>query len=252
MKIVKALVAAFSTFSRIPLPVVNLDSDDCRNSLCFFPAVGLVIALLEAAAFIVVTRVGGGSLIRACVMWAVPVLVTGGIHLDGLCDTCDAKSSYQPVERKLQILKDPHIGAFGMIRLLVWAVLFLGALSELENVYAFGTVFVASRAVTAISVVLLKNAKDTGMGASEKKASNRKLVTAVSVIWFVLCVVWLWQMSSPAHRIGVTAACVASEAVLYIYYRHMVNREFGGFTGDTSGWFTCMQELVMTFIMILA
>ena len=47
----------------------------------------------------------------------IPVWITGGIHLDGYADTCDALSSYGDREKKLEILKDPHCGAFAVIRL---------------------------------------------------------------------------------------------------------------------------------------
>ena len=54
---------------------------------------------------------------RAAGFCLVPVWVTGGIHLDGYADTCDALASYGDTAKKLAILKDPHCGAFAVIRL---------------------------------------------------------------------------------------------------------------------------------------
>lgn len=250
MGVIKALIAAFSTFSRIPVPSVRLDEKDFRYTLCAFPAIGFVIALLEMIIFKICGMAGLGDILRVCIICAVPVIVTGGIHLDGYCDTCDAKSSYQPAEKKLEILKDPHIGAFGVIRLIVLILLYVAAVSEIKNIWLFGLTFVVSRAFTAISVVSLKSAKKTGMGASEKDNSNKKGVTISSVVWILVCLLAGYIISGAAGLI--TSACmIAACAVTYILYVRSVYKQFGGFTGDTSGWFLCVMENVMAYVCVV-
>lgn len=250
MSVIKALIAAFSTFSRIPVPSVRLDEKDFRYTLCAFPAIGIVIALLEMLIFKACSMAGLGDILRVCIMCVVPVIVTGGIHLDGYCDTCDAKSSYQPVEKKLEILKDPHIGAFGVIRLIVLILLYMAAVSEIKNVCLFGLTFVLSRAFTAISVVSLKSAKKTGMGASEKDNSNRTVVIVSSVIWILVCMLAGYMVSGATGLI--TSMCmIAACAVTYMLYVRSVYKQFGGFTGDTSGWFLCVMENVMAYVCVV-
>lgn len=250
MGVIRALIAAFSTFSRIPVPSVRLDEKDFRYTLCAFPAIGLVIVLLELIVFKVSSLAGLGDILRVCIMCAVPVIVTGGIHLDGYCDTCDAKSSYQAVEKKLEILKDPHIGAFGVIRLIVLILIYVAAVSEIKNVWLFGLTFIMSRAFTAISVVSLKSAKKTGMGASEKDNSNKIVVIASSVIWILACLSAGYMMSDIAGLITSVCMTVAC-AVTYMLYVRSVYRQFGGFTGDTSGWFLCVMESVMAYVCVI-
>ena len=63
---------------------------------------------------------------------AVPLLVTGGIHLDGFMDTTDARSSYGDMEKKLAILKDSHVGAFAVIGCSFYLILSAGAWSEID------------------------------------------------------------------------------------------------------------------------
>lgn len=60
---------------------------------------------------------GVPDLLRGAVLCLLPAAVTGGIHLDGYCDTVDALASHGTPARRQEILKDPHIGAFGVIRL---------------------------------------------------------------------------------------------------------------------------------------
>ena len=57
---------------------------------------------------------------------SIPLLVTGGFHLDGYMDTMDALHSYQKKEKKLEILKDPHIGAFSVIMARVYGLMYTG------------------------------------------------------------------------------------------------------------------------------
>lgn len=65
---------------------------------------------------------------RALIFLVLPVIVTGGIHVDGYMDTSDAIHSYGDREKKLSILKDSHIGAFAVIRLLVYSAVYFAAL----------------------------------------------------------------------------------------------------------------------------
>ena len=250
MSVIRAVVAAFSTFSRIPFPSVKLDEKDFRYTMCFFPMIGVVIALLEMCIWNICLYAGMNDILRTCIMCAIPVIVTGGIHLDGYCDTCDAKSSYQSAERKLEILKDPHIGAFGVIRLIVLILLYMAAVSEVKNVYIYGLTFVYSRAFTAISVVSLQSARKTGMGASEKNNANRPGVLVSSVIWIVLCNIAGYCLSGAAG-LAVTLCMTLSCTAVYILYVRSVYKQFGGFTGDTSGWFLCVMECVMAYVYIL-
>ena len=97
----------------------------------------------------------------------IPVWVTGGIHLDGYLDTQDALHSYQSRERKLEILKDPHTGAFAVIAGICYFVLDLGIYSGLtaESVRVIAAGFVLSRALSGLSVVCFPQARKKGNGS---------------------------------------------------------------------------------------
>jgi adenosylcobinamide-GDP ribazoletransferase len=249
MKIIKSIIAAFSTFSKIPMPTSGLTEEDFRYTLCFFPLVGAVVALLEWCVWKICGFADLNIIFRICVMCAVPIIVTGGIHMDGFCDTSDALSSYQPTEKKLEILKDPHIGAFGVIRLIAQTLLYVAAVSQIENVCLFGLTFVLSRVTSAFSVVTLKSAKKTGMGATEKTSSNKFAVYISSVCWILICIFTAFIFSGISGII--TALCmVAACVIMYTIYAKKVYRNFGGFTGDTSGWLLCVLECVLAYVCV--
>ena len=110
----ESLVIAFSMYSRIPMPMVEWTERGMKYALCFFPAVGIAVGAAVAAFWYLSRLSGMGELSRICVETALPLLITGGIHMDGFLDTVDARSSHQSRERKLEILKDPHAGAFAI------------------------------------------------------------------------------------------------------------------------------------------
>ena len=87
------MLIAFSIYSRIPMPSFIWEEKDRKRALCFFPLIGAVIGAVFIGVFKLFDQIGAGIVIRAAVMTCVPVLVTGGIHVDGFLDTCDLKKS---------------------------------------------------------------------------------------------------------------------------------------------------------------
>lgn len=259
MKLYKALITSLATFSRIPLPMVELDSEDCKYSLCFFPLVGVILALLEGAAYYICIALGIGTVLRAALMTVLPLLVTGGMHMDGFCDTSDAFNSFQPKERKLEILKDPHIGAFGVIRMLMYMTVMFGLMSEIKNVVLLGGVFVFSRAITAWTVVRFPSAKDKGMGASEQKTAQKSAVERSSVVWIavgMICLIGFGGLLEAVDGVFLSAVVISIlmlvVALLWcLRYKTVILKQLGGFTGDTSGWHLMISELCMMGVIVL-
>ena len=99
-----------------------------------------------------------GTLLRAALRTAVPIAVTGGIHLDGYCDTIDALASHASRERKLAILKDSSAGAFAVIWCGVWFVLNFALLTELESTATVAACFLLSRSLSAWGIERLPSA----------------------------------------------------------------------------------------------
>lgn len=90
---------AFAMYSKIPMPPADWEKENMKYALCFFPWVGLAVGAVSAVLFWLLQQIGAGSMLRAAVLTAVPVLVTGGIHLDGYLDTMDALSSWREKQR---------------------------------------------------------------------------------------------------------------------------------------------------------
>ena len=115
MKCLESLIVAFSMYSKIPVPQIEWKKDNMRFALCYFPLVGAVTGLIVWLWSLISGYLGVGTVLSTAVFVLIPVAVSGGIHLDGLLDTADALSSWQTRERRLEILKDSHAGAFAII-----------------------------------------------------------------------------------------------------------------------------------------
>ena len=222
--------AAFAMFSKIPMPMVDWKKENIKYMMCFFPFVGTAIGIL--------TWLAGGIL----------VLVTGGIHLDGLLDTADALSSWQTRERRLEILKDSHAGAFAIITACVYFILWLGAWDQLLGNYngicIMSLGFMMSRCLSGIGVITFPKARTDGTVAEFSRNASEIAVRNVLITMFViLAALMIWV--DPV--LGVLAA--VSALLVFWWYHHMALKYFGGTTGDLSGFFLCICEVVMALVL---
>ena len=134
MWIFNSLIIAIAMYSKIPMPQAEWNEKNMRYAMCFFPVVGVVIGAAEfAAGYALLHWLHCKPLLFSVAMTLIPVLITGGIHLDGFADTVDAMSSYAERERRLEILKDPHTGAFAIIGLCCYFLANVGIWSEISG-----------------------------------------------------------------------------------------------------------------------
>ena len=239
-----SFVIAFSTYSKLPMPQVAWSEANMRHTLSFFPLVGAVLGLLFYGAARLCALLDFGPSAAAAVLAAIPAALTGGIHLDGYCDTIDALSSHASREKKLQILKDSNAGAFAVIWCCVWFVLYFGLLTELRGTGAAAAGFLLSRAFSALAVARLPSAR-AGMGASLKSGSRYPLWVFLVYLLIFLAVSWLTGALLPG------CAAMFSTIIFYFVYKSIALREFGGFTGDLAGWFLQVCELVILASLVL-
>lgn len=241
MTILKSLASAFLMYSRIPMPQVEWKEENRRYALCFFPLIGVVIGGFFLLWNYVSNLLNCGVILKGVVSVIIPIIVTGGIHLDGFCDVIDAKSSFGDREKKLSVMSDPHIGSFAAIYLAAYLLLQTAVYSEIRDiktvvVIAFG--FVLSRTLSGIGAVCFKSAKNKGTLQSFVKSAHRKITLSALVIIAVVIAVTMAYFSLYS---GLSA--IVGAAVCLIFYRFSSYKNFGGITGDTAGWFLQICEL---------
>ena len=216
MNPLKAIAIAFAQYSRIPMPRFEWKEEDMRYSIAAFPLVGAVIGLVFFGVF-------------KCAE-----------YFD------DALSSYKTKEEKLIILKDPHIGAFAVIRLAICGLIYIASLIIVINSDAgaglmsgIAAGFVLSRCLSALSVLTFRSAKKEGMLYYEASsaAGGRKLnliliaIIGAASVWAMVYFTW------PLEYIMLAAA-----ALSFAWYKYLSYKQFGGITGDTAGYFVVICE----------
>lgn len=247
MKLLGGLAIAFSMYSKIPVPQVEWTKERMKYAMCFFPLVGVVQGILLYI-FAWGTMKTGLLWLYAAGGAALPLVVNGGIHMDGFLDVVDARSSYGDREKKLAILKDPHTGAFAIIGCAVYMVLYLGLFAELPLKYvpAVGCVYVLTRGLSGLSVVWFPKAKNSGLAAAFSEGAQKRIVAVVMVLYLAVSMGallwiagWIWG-----------GLCALFSVFVYGYYYRISVREFGGITGDLAGYFLQIGELVLLGVLV--
>ena len=243
----ETIAVAFSMYSALPMPMVAWKPENLRYAMCAFPLIGIVLGGLCALWAWLCQRLALPVIIQGAGLTLLPVLVTGGIHLDGYADTWDARSSHASPERRAEILKDPHIGTFAVIRLCVLFVIRFALWCSMPKYdpVAVTAVFCLSRTLSGLSVAAFPLAKNTGLvhtfATSAHRANVRRVLLALAVL---LTMVLAFRGLS-----GVVCAA-AGWAVFGRYYRLTV-AEFGGLSGDLAGWFLETGETWMLLALCL-
>lgn len=240
--LIQSFIVAFSMYSKIPMPRIEWNKKNMKYALCFFPAVGIVVGILECLAFWACEACQMGDLFRSVILTIVPILITGGIHMDGYLDTIDALSSNASQEKKLDILKDSNSGAFAIIFGLVYFSLYVVTMKEMVfRAFPFMAVaYVMIRTLSGLSIASFPLAKNTGLAATFQDGAHKKNVKRILMFFFLVeAIIVLWM----DLYLGVIVIAVSVFVFLYHYY--VCKRMFGGITGDLAGYFLQICELAV-------
>lgn len=232
-----SICMSFSMFSVFPAPRVEWSRENMRYMLCALPLVGCVIGALMFCCDYLCRLLGFDGVFRAALLTALPVILSGGIHLDGFCDTADALASHAAPERKREILKDSHTGAFAVIAFGIYAILYFAACYSLGDGRLFLVIPVLSRSVGAFGGTVFGGSGNKGLlSAFRDGASGRSGI--ILFVWICLC------LTGAAFIEPFYAVALALSAVLALLsVRALAERQFGGMSGDLAGYLNVMTEL---------
>ncbi|GAA4862966.1 adenosylcobinamide-GDP ribazoletransferase [Saccharopolyspora rosea] len=229
---------AVSWLSVVPVGTDRVDERTCRQAISLAPLVGVVIGAFGAAVLWLLSLLGAPPLLAGLLTVTAFVLVTRGMHVDGLADTVDGLGCYGPPERALSVMRDGGAGPFAVVAL----VLALGVQAvSLSALVGNPAAVVLACAVGRAGFVLgcregVGSARPEGMGALVAGSQRTWLVAA----WWLALVV----LGFAAGWRGAVAVVLAG-AVLVALIGH-VQRRFGGITGDVLG---ASSELATTVVL---
>lgn len=252
-----SFLIALSMYSAIPVRQVKWEEEMNRYVLGFFPIIGVIIGGLEMSLLRLSTMVSISVTAKAVIGTVIPLLITGGIHMDGFLDTTDALQSFGDREKKLAILKDPHTGAFAVIGCGIYLLLYAGGISEilggvsgtgvgsLRRTSVLAGVLVLERAISAWEVLHMPKARQDGLAVTFGHAGAGRGMKTVLVLWIFISASWICYFG---HIDGIL--CLLAMSATWMRWRLRVLKNFGGITGDLAG--DLLQRLELMPVLILA
>jgi len=230
-KIFDGFALAVSMLSIIPFFKVHHFYKGINGyAVMFYPAVGF---LLGSILYIVVDFLTPfmGYEHSLMVIFALWVVLTGALHLDGLSDTIDGL--FVDKKRALEVMKDPHIGGMGMIFSVVFLMLKASALLSMGLVFLLPVILLLSRFMVVVAIFFFGYITPQGMGSLAKEEFSF-LEFLIASAYVIGCVVYfdVWQL-----------ACVALGTMLLLSFGF--TKRYGGFNGDMYGFSIEVVELVL-------
>ena len=252
MWVLETVAVAFGMYSALPVPRVAWTEKNMRFALCAFPLIGAAIGLSWWGWTALCGALALPQPLRGAGLCALPALVTGGIHLDGYADTADALASHAAPERRQEILRDPHCGAFAVIRLCVYFLSYFALCCAFEAtdgaLRCMGFGFVLSRALSGAALTALPVAEQSSLARTFASAADRRRTAAFLSAVSGVCLVGIYRYGGRLAFFGAVGVSLAAT----LRYAHTAKRDFGGVSGDLAGWFLVKEEFWLLAALIAA
>lgn len=259
----KGFILALQFFTRIPIPIhIEFSTMNLKRAFFFLPLVGGLIALITAIPMYAIPN--KYSDFAAAASLVLYVILTGGLHIDGLADTADGFFSARSEKEKiLEIMKDPGIGSYGAITVFI---LLLLKFIAFKTISAYGVIppfliLIPAGIISRLSglgvVVFAKQAKQTGLGILFHNSATRFSF----FFWLILIFIW-YLLFNETSLISILKINFSLQDILlkikilflpvlaFLSALCIVNvsyKKIGGTTGDVNG---CIVEVTETVILI--
>lgn len=225
------LFMAWGMFSAIPCPCKLWDESRRSAMLSWLPVVGFLHGLIWYWGALVLRVLLGGGLLMAAVLCLLPWITSGGIHLDGYMDCCDAIFSRRNLEERRRILKDSHVGAFAVIGVVGLGILQFACLAEIrseQNLLPLLLIPAAVRACSVLAICFVPTLPTSGYAGA--KCSELGLRSGVFALLILAATVILPVILCGVAGLSVLIAGIGSGLTLF-----WCIRDLKGMSGDISG-----------------
>jgi len=240
-----ALALAFAFLTVIPTWLLTRETtdDDVRASRFAYPVVGIVLGLLLAGLSWILQRAGVAPALSAFLIVAVLAALTGGLHLDGLADTSDGLFLWGDASRRLAVMRDPHVGSYGVTMVVLILLGKYAALSSMTGsvraLALFGALAV-SRSLIVVSAGFAPYARPEGTGRLLIEATTPQEAIAAAALSLLVA-----SLTSQVAGLaaGVTALALTGGLTM------LARRRLGGVSGDTLGALAELSETAYLLIL---
>lgn len=244
MKILESIVVAFQFLTRLYLPInVEWDTANLRRSVMWFGLVGAFIGVILAGAMTLFNRFDLIPAVSAIIILLIWIFITGGMHIDGISDMADGFFSMRDKEKTLEIMKDSHVGAFGVITIVFLLLIKFEMLKEFiiieKNVWFLILPPTIARIAAGLVLSFYETTKKSGLGYTFHSSDP-------CIFWAIGFIVTLIISSilNIKSLIFIVIAILASNLMAL-----WAKKKIGGLNGDIYGAIVETVEVIgMVFI----
>lgn len=221
---IKGIILAFQFLTRIPMPFsIEFNDKNIRSALNFFGLVGFVLGLIYYCFY---SFLGGiDKLVASILVLTMMVVLTGGLHLDGLSDMFDGFLSGRDKDKILKIMKDSRIGAFGVISIVILLLFKFVFIYKLVDAISLIFITINARLCVYILILFGKSPLNNGLGLAFQKNISKKTIFISTIIYSIIIYflndinfyVFILTLISPLLLLNVS------------------NKKIGGVNGDING-----------------
>ena len=240
------LRASLLFLTRVPLKAARAEGDapPLGRAVRAFPIVGALIGLVGGIVYGIAAGIGLPDIVAAVLAVGAGALITGALHEDGLADMADGFGGGSTPERKLAIMRDSRIGAYGVIALVVVLAAKVGAISDLGStgfvIAAMTAAAAASRAAMPAVMLWVEPARSDGLAADAGRPPSTHVWTGLALAAVLAVGLLTWS--------GLVAFIVAGLGTAAVAW--LAERQVGGHTGDVLGGVQQFSEVL--FLLTLA
>ncbi len=241
----KNLLLALQFLTIIPVKIKGIGKGSLAKSLIYFPLIGLLLGIALAVVNNLLQNLSFPEFSINIILVVLLMILTGGIHLDGLADSADAFLSRKNEDEMLAIMRDSHIGVMGVLALISVVLLkiaFLSSIGISSKIAALILICVLSRWSMVFAIFLFPYARKEGKAKVFFEGINLKIFVVAAIITSVLAFA-AWKVKGLKVF---TAVSIKSYTI-----QRFVNNKINGITGDTLGALCELNEAAALLLIII-
>lgn len=236
---IKGFILSLQFLTRLPINIpIDFNDQNLRKSTFFYPLVGLILGVLSSLPYVLLANynVDIASFLTLFLM----IILTGGLHLDGLSDTADGFFANKDREKTLEIMKDSRIGAFGVLSLILLILFKYILISNFRNYLPLSLILSMAngRLVVLLQIVFKKVARPGGLGDMLHSSNPRNYIIGSSLIYIIAL-----ALVDVKFLLPLLGALIIGELLANYSYK-----KIGGLTGDLYGAIIEVTEVISLLI----
>lgn len=238
---------ALAFLTRVPVPMEGLAEIRLAQAVRAFPLVGVAIGFVGAITYLIADMINLPPVIAALLAVGAAILLTGGLHEDGLADTADGLGGGRERDSMLAIMRDSRIGTFGVLALILVVGLRVAAIAALAVPETVALALIAaaagSRACLPPVMYALPPARAAGLSYDAGAPERGHVLVAAAIGWLAL----MLGLGFLGGLLAILLAGLASGALIYL-----AQHRLGGQTGDVLGAIQQAAEIAILLAAVIA